>query len=113
MKTSGDMRAIQVASLVLAAAFSVSEFTGRAFADSLPTLSDPVVNTFGKTYAQFIDSYFYAAKTGDTARLAGIQAKESELQQQLAQLTQPNGKVKQDEDEKSQNFLAASKQKNT
>ncbi|HEY4783657.1 MAG TPA: hypothetical protein VIH54_17700, partial [Chthoniobacterales bacterium] len=111
MKTSGDMRAIQVASLVLAAAFSVSEFTGRAFADSLPTFSDPVVNTFVKTYAQFIDSYVDAAKTGDTARLASIQAKESELQQQLAQLTQPNGKVKQDEAEKLQNFLAAYKDK--
>ena len=111
MKTSGDMRAIQVASLVLAAAFSVSEFTGRAFADSLPTFSDPVVNTFVKTYSQFVDSYVDAARTGDTTRLAGIQAKESELQQQLAQLTQPNGKVKQDEAEKFQNFLATYKDK--
>src|SRR5258708_24474387 len=111
MKTSGDMRAIQVASLVLAAGFSVSEFTGRAFADSLPTFSDPVVNTFVKTYSQFVDSYVDAARTGDTTRLAGIQAKESELQQQLAQLTQPNGKVKQDEAEKFQNFLRTYKEK--
>jgi len=48
---------------------SVSEFTGRAFADSLPTFSDPVVNTFVKTYSQFVDSYVDAARTGDTARL--------------------------------------------
>jgi hypothetical protein len=47
VKTSGDMRSkFQVATLVLAAAFSVSGFTGRAFADSLPTFGDPVVNTF-------------------------------------------------------------------
>src|SRR6266436_2853156 len=111
MKTSGDMRSIQVASLVLAVAFSVSEFTGRAFADSLPTFSDPVVNTFVKSYSQFVDSYVDAAKTGDTAKLAGIQAKESELQQQLAQLTQPNGKVKQDEGASFQTFLATYKEK--
>ncbi len=55
--------------MVLAAAFSVSEFTGRAFADSLPTFSDPVVNTFVKTYSQFVDSYVDAARTGDTTRL--------------------------------------------
>src|SRR5258708_33276643 len=105
------MRSIQVARLVLAAAFSVSEFTGRAFADSLPTFSDPLVNTVVKTCSQFVDSYVDAAKAGDTARLAGIQAKESELQQQLAQLTQPNGKVKQDEAEKFQSFLATYKDK--
>src|ERR1700732_2035096 len=105
MKTSGDMRSIQVASLVLAVAFSVSEVTGRAVADSLPTFRDPVVKSFVKTSSEFVDSYVDAAKTGDTARLAGIQAKESELQQPLVQLTQENGKVKQDEAEKFQNFL--------
>jgi len=110
MKISADRHSVRRAALILVAAFA-SGFADRAFADSLPTFSDPVVNTFVKTYSQFVDSYIDAAKTGDTARLAGIQAKESELQQQLAQLTQPNGKVKQDEAEKFQNFLATYKDK--
>ena len=105
------MRARWVAALRLAAPFFVFGLTGRALADGLPTFSDPVVNTFVKTYSQFVDSYVDAAKTGDTAKLAGIQAKESELQQQLAQLTQPNGKVKQDEGAKFHTFLATYKEK--
>ena len=111
MKTSAKMSAGWVAALTLAAAFSAFGLAGRAFADALPTFSDPVVNTFVKTYSQFVDSYVDAAKTGDTAKLAGIQAKESELQQQLAQLTQPNGKVKPDESAQFQTFLATYKQK--
>ena len=105
------MRARWVAALRLAAPFFVFGLTGRALADGLPTFSDPVVNTFVKTYSQFVDSYVDAAKTGDTAKLTGIQAKESELQQQLAQLTQPNGKVKPDESAQFQTFLATYKQK--
>jgi hypothetical protein len=111
MKNSADTRSVQVNTLVLATAIAVFWLTERARADALPTFSDPVVNTFVKTYSQFVDSYVDAAKTGDTARLTGIQAKESELQQQLAQLTQPNGKVKPDEGEKFQNFLATYKEK--
>jgi hypothetical protein len=111
MKTSVATRSVPVTTLVLAAAFSVFELSDCAWADSLPTFSDPMVNTFVKTYSQFVDSYVDAAKTGDTARLTGIQAKESELQQQLGQLTQPNGKVKQEEGEKFQNFLATYKEK--
>ncbi|HET9378947.1 MAG TPA: hypothetical protein VFO40_28505 [Chthoniobacterales bacterium] len=110
MKTSAAMRSVPGTTLVLATAFSVFGLV-RTSADSLPTFSDPVVNTFVKTYSQFVDSYVDAAKTGDSARLATIQAKESELQQQLGQLTQPNGKVKQEEGEKFQNFLATYKEK--
>jgi hypothetical protein len=105
------MRAGWLAALTWVAAFSAFGLSGHAFADGLPTFSDPAVNTFVKTYSQFVDSYVDAAKTGDTAKLAGIQAKESELQQQLAQLTQPNGKVKQDEGAKFQTFLATYKEK--
>src|SRR5260221_586049 len=111
MKTSIFIRSLRMATLSLATAFSVFTFSARALADDLPTFSDPVVNTFVKTYSQFVDSYVAAAKTGDTAKLAGIQAKESELQQQLAQLTQPNGKVKQDEGASFQTFLATYKEK--
>jgi hypothetical protein len=111
MRILAKMRAGWGAALTSAAAFSAFGLSGSAFADGLPTFSDPVVNTFVKTYSQFVDSYVDAAKTGDTAKLAGIQAKESELQQQLAQLTQPNGKVKQDEGAKFQTFLATYKEK--
>jgi hypothetical protein len=111
MKTSADTRWLQRATFALAAAFSAFGFADRTWADSLPTFSDPAVNTFVKTYSQFVDSYVDAAKTGDTTKLTGIQAKESELQQQLAQLSQPNGKVKQEETEKFQNFLATYKEK--
>src|SRR5258708_39709839 len=97
MQTLAKMGAGRPAALTWVAAFSAFGLPGHAFADGPPTFSDPVVNTFVKSYSQFVDSYVDAAKTGDTAKLAGIQAKESELQQQLAQLTQPNGKVKQDE----------------
>src|SRR5882762_3579531 len=92
MKTSGDMRSIQVATLVLAAVFSVSEFTGRALADSLPTFNDPVVTTFVKTYSQFVDSYVAAAKTGDASKLAAAKAKEEKDFQQQA--IQAAGKLK-------------------
>jgi hypothetical protein len=111
MKTSADTRSVPVTTLVLATALSIFGLIDRARADSLPAFSDPVVNTFVKTYSQFVDSYVDAAKTGDTARLTGIQAKESELQQQLGQITQPNGRVKQEEGEKFQNFLATYKAK--
>jgi hypothetical protein len=111
MKTSAHTRSEQVTTLVLAGAVAVFGLTNRAGADSLPTFSDPVVNTFVKTYSQFVDSYVDAAKTGDTARLTGIQAKESELQQQLGLLTHSNGKVKQEEGEKFQNFLGTYKDK--
>jgi hypothetical protein len=111
MKTSVETRPVQVTALLLATAIAVFGITDRARADSLPTFSDPGVNTFVKTYSQFVDSYVDAAKTGDTARLTGIQAKEAELQQQLAQLTQPNGKLKPEEAEKFQNFLATYKEK--
>ena len=111
MKTSADTRSVQVTTLVLATAITVFVLTDRAWADSLPSFSDPVVNSFAKAYSQFVDSYVDAAKTGDIARLTGIQAKEWELQQQLGQLTQPNGKVKPDEAEKFQNFLATYKDK--
>src|ERR1700724_1595943 len=114
MKTCPLIRSLRMTALTLATAFSIFAFSARALADDLPTFSDPDVNTFVKTYAQFVDDYITAlkaAKTGDNSKLAGMQAKESELQQQLAQLTQPNGKVKQDEAEKFQNFLATYKDK--
>jgi hypothetical protein len=111
MQTLAKMGAGRAAALTWVAAFSAFGLPGRACADGLPTFSDPVVNTFVKTYSQFVDSYVDAAKTGDTSKLAGIQAKESEHQQQLAQLTQPNGKVKQDEGASFQTFLATYKEK--
>jgi hypothetical protein len=69
MKTSILIRSLRMATLSLATAFSVFTFSARALADDLPTFSDPDVNTFVKTYAQFVDDYITAikaAKTGNT-----------------------------------------------
>jgi hypothetical protein len=102
------MRSVRMAALALGAVLSAFGLTGDAFADALPTFSDSAVNTFVTKYSQFVDSYVDAAKTGDTSKLASVQAKEPELQQQLGQV---NGKLKQEESEKFQNFLATYKDK--
>jgi hypothetical protein len=88
MKTSAKMGAGWVAALTLAAAFSAVGLAGRAFADGLPTFSDPVVNTFVKTYSQFVDSYVDAAKTGDTAKPASNQKSRNSSSNLLSSLSQ-------------------------
>jgi hypothetical protein len=111
MKPFAFIRSIRLTALTLAAAFSVFAFTARAFADDLPTFSDPDVNTFVKTYAQFVDDYITAlkaAKAGDNSKLAGVQTKAGELQ---TQATQATGKLKPDESEKFQKFVASCSQK--
>jgi hypothetical protein len=105
MKASSLFRSMRMAALALAAVFSVFAFSARMFADDLPTFSDPDVNTFVKSYAQFVDSYIEAlkaAKTGDSSKLANVQTKATELQAQAAQAT---GKLKAEESEKFQQFL--------
>jgi hypothetical protein len=105
MKASSLFRSMRMAALALAAVFSVFAFTTRVFADDLPTFSDPDVNTFVKSYAQFVDNYIEAlkaAKTGDNSKLANVQTKATELQ---AQATQATGKLKADETETFQKFL--------
>jgi len=102
-----------MATLSLATAFSVFTFSAPALADDLPTFSDPDVNTFVKTYAQFVDDYITAlkaAKTGDNSKLADVQTKAGALQ---TQATQAAGKLKPDESEKFQKFVATCSQKIT
>jgi hypothetical protein len=111
MKTSILIRSLRMATLSLATAFSVFTFSARALADDLPTFSDPDVNTFVKTYAQFVDDYITAikaAKTGDNSKLADVQTKAGTLQ---TQATQAAGKLKPDESDKFQKFVATCSQK--
>jgi hypothetical protein len=73
------------------------------------------VNTFVTKYAQFVESYVAAAKTGDGAKLAGTKAKEEKEFQQLAiqtagKLKKVDGKLFQ-EDTLFPEFLATYTQK--
>jgi hypothetical protein len=111
IKTSLSFRSLRVVALSLATAFSVFALSVHAWADDLPTFSDPDVNTFVKTYAQFVDDYITAlkaAKSGDNSKLAGVQTKAGELQ---TQATQAAGKLKPDESDKFQKFVADCSQK--
>ena len=111
MKTSLFLRSLRVAALSLATAFLVFALGARALADDLPTFSDPDVNSFVKTYAQFVDDYIdalKAAKSGDNSKLGNVQSKAGELQ---TQATQAAGKLKPDESDKFQKFVATCSQK--
>jgi len=75
-------------SLTKAIAVSLlTSIAGRVLADDLPSFSEPEVNTFVKSYAQFVDDYlvaFKAAKSGDASKVQALQAKAPELQAQGA-----------------------------
>ena len=84
---------------------------GRVLADDLPSFSEPEVNTFVKSYAQFVDDYieaYKAAKSGDASKMQELQAKSPELQAQAAQLA---GKIKPDETDKYKAFITSCMQK--
>ena len=86
-------------------------FAGRALTDDLPTFSDPEVNTFVKSYAQFVDDYvvaYKAMKAGDNSKLQALQAQAPQLQSEAAQLV---GKVKPDETDKFKEFITSCLQK--
>jgi hypothetical protein len=100
-------RPVRTAVLVLA----VLALTGRGLADDLPTFNDQSLNSFVKTYSQFIDSYVDAAKSGDASKLATVQAKEGEIQRQLMQATQAAGKLDQEANKSFTDFLARYKEK--
>jgi hypothetical protein len=85
--------------------------SSRALGDDIPTFSDPDVNTFVKTYAQFCNDYleaYKAVKAGDNSKITALQARLPELQSQAAQVA---GKVKPDETTKFQTFVTACAQK--
>jgi len=84
---------------------------GRVLADDLPSFSEPEVNTFVKSYAQFVDDYvvaYKAAKSGDASKMQALQEKAPELQAQGAQLA---GKIKPDEIDKYKGFITNCMQK--
>ena len=91
--------------------FVVLAFGTRLFADDIPAFSDPDVNTFVKSYAQFVTDYvdaYNAAKTGDSSKLPALQPKSRELQVQAAQIA---GKIKPDESEKFSAFVGRCSEK--
>jgi hypothetical protein len=84
---------------------------GRALADDIPTFSEPEVNTFVKSYAQFTDDYVAACnamKAGDSSKLQALQARATLLQNQTVGIT---GKLKPDEDSKFAAFITLCGQK--
>jgi Skp family chaperone for outer membrane proteins len=86
-------------------------FASQIFADDLPTFVEPEVNTFVKSYAQFIDDYaaaYKAMKAGDNSKMQALQSKSMELQTEADQLT---GKLRDDEKPKFQDFITKCAQK--
>jgi hypothetical protein len=85
--------------------FVILGFSNRLLADDIPTFSDPDVNIFVKSYAQFVIDYvdaYKAAKTGDGSKLQALQPRTRELQAQAAEIP---GKIKPDEAEKFRTFI--------
>jgi hypothetical protein len=97
--------------LVIACMAVGSFIASRALGDDVPTFSDPAVNTFVKTYAQFVSDYldaYKAMKTGDNSKITALQTKLPELQSEASQVA---GKVKPDEATKFQTFVTGCAQK--
>jgi hypothetical protein len=91
--------------------FVVLAFGNHLFADDIPTFSNPEVNTFVKSYAQFVIDYvdaYRAAKTGDNSKLQALQPRTQELQAQAAEIP---GKIKPDEAEKFSTFIGQCSEK--
>ena len=91
--------------------FVVIAFGTRLFADDIPAFTDPDVNSFVKSYAQFVTDYvdaYTAAKTGDNSKLQDLEPKSRELQVQAAQIA---GKIKPDEAEKFSAFIGRCSEK--
>ena len=80
-----------------------------AFADEdLPKFTDPDVTAYIKAYAEFIDQYIAAAKAakaGDTSKMAGVDAKNQELQKMSEKLAP---KLKPEEVERFSDYLSKS-----
>ena len=91
--------------------FVLLTFGNHLLADDIPTFSDPDVNIFVKSYAQFVIDYvdaYSAAKTGDSSKLEALQARTRELQAQAAEIP---GKIKPDEAEKFSSFIGRCSEK--
>src|ERR1700740_1908770 len=85
--------------------------SSRALGDDIPQFSDPDVNAFVKTYAQFTTDYVEACKAvkeGDNSKMSALQPKTRQIQSQAAQM---GGQEKADEAPKFQAFVSACTQK--
>lgn len=83
----------------------------RMLAEDIPTFSEPEVNTFVKTYAEFADEYvvaYKAMKAGDNSKIQALQSKSAELETEAAKL---NGKLKPNETDRFNAFVTSCAQK--
>ena len=58
--------------------------------DELPKFSDPAVNSFVQSYAQFVNDYiqaYQAAKTGNNSQFVQLQKRIEPLEKQIATIT--------------------------
>jgi methionine synthase II (cobalamin-independent) len=97
----------------VAASLLAFSLAGRVFADDIPTFSEPEVNAFVKSYAQFADDYvvaYQAMKAGDNSKLQALHARAPALQQEAAQMS---GKLKPDETATFSTFISKCVQKIT
>jgi hypothetical protein len=97
------------------ALFTLTAFTltaaDRVLAQDIPTFSEPEVNAFVKTYAEFADEYvvaYKAMKAGDNSKMQVLQSKSAELETESAKL---GGKLKPNETEKFNAFVTSCAQK--
>jgi hypothetical protein len=111
MKSRSALRAATVFFVVLV-------FAIRVFADDVPTFRDPYVNTFVKSWSQFVHDSVEALKDGDwyaeghaygdRSKAQAIESRGEELQTQLEHVA---GKVKPDEKQKFEEYIIRGEQK--
>ena len=82
--------------------FVVLVFAIRVFADDVPTFRNPYVNTFVKSWSQFVHDYVEAMKADDWSKAQAIESRIPELQTELEKLS---GKVKPDEEPKFKLYI--------
>jgi hypothetical protein len=83
----------------------------RMLAEDIPSFSEPEVNTFVKSYAEFADEYVVACKAmkaGDSSKIQALQSKSTELETDVAKLS---GKLKPGETDKFNAFVSSCAQK--
>jgi hypothetical protein len=85
--------------------------TDRMLADDIPAFSEPEVNTFVKTYGEFVGEYvvaYKAMKAGDNSKMRALRSKSVELEAEAAKLS---GKLKANETDRFNAFVSSCAQK--
>lgn len=91
-------------------------FVASATALDAPKFSDPEVTAFAKLYLEFADEAavaYKAAKSGDTSKVAALQAKSQAIQEKQAAVTSKVTAMKPDEAERFQKFILECTQRMT